>query len=394
MLKMQIEDRIMVANQIKKAVLEFNKQDNNVTKIFDMNLCNSCGACVLVCPKNAIEYGDGQLTINTNCVNCGKCLDICSQNQKERYQSDLIKRDNNDKIASYYSPFREIPIGDFVHLYNSRAVRKDILEHAMVGGTTLALLSLVLIEKIVDAVVITDFEKGKQFPISKIVKDEKTLLKSGGSRYLPTFSLKILEQIEEDESIQSVAITTLPCQAYAIRKLSMKTETKQLTEKIKFIFTLICGSGLPSRQDVEQFLKKKNIDQDLSKLDVYSEKVKKLWRLNPQAQRRYFYKDEEGNTLDFSSSKISGTKSFPNCSSVCPDYCGTQSDVSLGGSGIRSNFVISRTSAGEQLIQKAISRKQISVKKHFSFFNRLVINFMGKRKRFEQREIYEKLFLN
>jgi len=58
---------------------------------------------------------------------------------------------------------------------------------------------------------------------------------------------------------------------------------------------------------------------------------------------------------------------------VCPDYS-TKSDVSIGGSGIRSNFAITRTEIGEQLIIKALSDQLLKIKQ-FSIFKRLVINF-------------------
>ena len=382
----------MELDQIKKALLEFDKPENNIENIFNMNLCNYCGACILVCPEDAIEYGDAKLTINDSCKKCGNCLEICSQNQKERYQSELFERESNDKISSYYTPFSEIPIGDFANLYNCSTGKKEVLNHSMVGGTTLTLLILALEEKLVDAVIITDFEKGKQFPVSKVTKEKSIVLKSGGSRYLPTFSLQILDQIEKDNSIQSVAITTLPCQAYAIKKLSMQEETRRLIEKVKFVFTLLCGSGLPSRRDIEQFLIKQNIESDLSQLEVYSKKEKKFWRLNPQAQRRYIYMEEDGSKYDFSSSRILRTKTFPNCSSLCSDYTGFFSDISIGGANIASNFVIARTNEGDNLVKKAIEKGYLMKKKRFSKLDELIIIFMGKNKREKNRNAFQKIF--
>ena len=382
----------MIYDQIRSAIFEFDKPDNNIETIFKNNLCNYCGACILVCPVNAIEYGDAQLTINSNCIKCGNCLEICSQNQKERYQTDLCERENNSKIISYYPSFREIPIGEFVNLYKCSSGDKDISKYSMVGGTTLNLLIYALEEKIVDAVIVTDFEKGTQFPVSKIAKEKATILKSGGSRYLPTFSLQILDQIEKDKSIQSVAITTLPCQAYVIKKLGMQEETRKFIEKIKFVFTLLCGSGLPSRGDIEQFLIKRNIESDLSQLEVYSIKEKKFWRLNPQAQRRYIYIDKDRSKYDFSSSRILRTKTFPNCSSLCPDYTGVFSDISIGGANLASNFVITRTKEGDSLVKKAIEKGDLRKKKKFSRLDEFIINFMGKNKREKNRFAFQKIF--
>jgi len=45
----------------------------------DKSKCAGCGACVNICPNEAIKIGhDGKAEINKDkCLNCGKCKDIC-----------------------------------------------------------------------------------------------------------------------------------------------------------------------------------------------------------------------------------------------------------------------------------------------------------------------------
>ena len=47
----------------------------------DKSACNSCGACISICPKDAIEIGeDGKAIIDqTKCNQCGKCITICPE---------------------------------------------------------------------------------------------------------------------------------------------------------------------------------------------------------------------------------------------------------------------------------------------------------------------------
>jgi len=47
----------------------------------DRSSCNSCGDCISVCPKDAIEYNlDGKAIIDqTKCVSCGECIAVCPQ---------------------------------------------------------------------------------------------------------------------------------------------------------------------------------------------------------------------------------------------------------------------------------------------------------------------------
>ena len=54
---------------------------NNPEYNVDKSACTSCGACVGICPKDAIEIGeDGKAIIDqTKCNQCGKCIAICPE---------------------------------------------------------------------------------------------------------------------------------------------------------------------------------------------------------------------------------------------------------------------------------------------------------------------------
>ncbi len=384
----------MTKELIQFALHEFEKQENSIQKIYENRLCSFCGACILVCPVDAIEYHDTQIVVNDLCTKCGDCLVICSQNQKERYQTKLFQKESNKKINQYFSKFKSIPFGFFNNLYNCKTTKKDIRDHAMVGGATLAILSCTLKEKEVDKIIATEFIENKQFPTAVSTNSYDRLLKSGGSKYLPTMSLEILKEISQDEKINSCIITTLPCQAYVIEKLRNQKETEDLVKKIKYVITLLCGSGLPTREDVEVFLKKKKIETNPNDLEIHRERRKKLWRINPQHEERYIYKSEDGREYDFSSKQILRTRKKPNCSSICPDYTGIHSDISIGGSSISRNLIITRTEKGEELVKEAISKGYLKDLKKFNFLERIIIKFMGNNKRKINREYYKKLFRN
>lgn len=52
-------------------------------KLCDPTLCTGCGACVLSCPRKAIEFQDGAMgfrypkVLNENCINCNRCEQVC-----------------------------------------------------------------------------------------------------------------------------------------------------------------------------------------------------------------------------------------------------------------------------------------------------------------------------
>ena len=39
--------------------------------------CIECGACVSVCPVDAISAGEGQYVIDEKCIDCGSCAGTC-----------------------------------------------------------------------------------------------------------------------------------------------------------------------------------------------------------------------------------------------------------------------------------------------------------------------------
>lgn len=54
-----------------------NQPEYNV----DKSACNSCGSCISICPRDAIELGsDGKAIIDqTKCNQCSRCIAICPE---------------------------------------------------------------------------------------------------------------------------------------------------------------------------------------------------------------------------------------------------------------------------------------------------------------------------
>jgi MinD superfamily P-loop ATPase len=39
--------------------------------------CTACGACLDVCPSEAIVEGKGRFEITDTCEECGSCVEVC-----------------------------------------------------------------------------------------------------------------------------------------------------------------------------------------------------------------------------------------------------------------------------------------------------------------------------
>ncbi len=53
------------------------KAPKNSIAAVDRNLCHFCGACVAVCPPDAIFLVDTWLEIKANCTGCERCVTVC-----------------------------------------------------------------------------------------------------------------------------------------------------------------------------------------------------------------------------------------------------------------------------------------------------------------------------
>ncbi|MFH1117719.1 MAG: glycyl-radical enzyme activating protein [Pseudomonadota bacterium] len=67
--------------------------------------CIQCGACSLVCPKGAIDYGYSGRILREKCDRCGKCADACPGNGLRRVGKYLTVESLTEillKDSSYY----------------------------------------------------------------------------------------------------------------------------------------------------------------------------------------------------------------------------------------------------------------------------------------------------
>lgn len=45
--------------------------------VVDKDTCTGCGACVEICPVDAIEMKDDKAVVSDACIDCGQCVDEC-----------------------------------------------------------------------------------------------------------------------------------------------------------------------------------------------------------------------------------------------------------------------------------------------------------------------------
>lgn len=70
------EQKKVVDSLIKKGI-EVSKLEKNITN--DVNRCIDCGACIALCPTNAISFTeDWSIKVEGDkCIRCGACVEAC-----------------------------------------------------------------------------------------------------------------------------------------------------------------------------------------------------------------------------------------------------------------------------------------------------------------------------
>lgn len=174
-------------------------------EVLATSACALCGACLDWCPylKNLEDH----LVLRFDCpVAEGRCYSVCPRTFTDW---QVI----NDKYLG------EIPfdndIGAFQSVYRAKS-RRPIREQQD-GGTVSALLRTALVEKLVDAVLVTGSEYALT-PSSFLAEDVKDIEKAAGSRFLASPSLrKVIEAREK--GLNKLAAVGRPCQVQALRKM-------------------------------------------------------------------------------------------------------------------------------------------------------------------------------
>jgi len=163
--------------------------------------CVGCGACVALCPVDAIEPSiqNNLATIEINhsvCTDCGVCQKYCPSLNHTQH------KDIQQELFFGYSKDRNIR-------FNGAS-----------GGAVTSLLKTFLEKP--DRMVFVTCIRGF-LTESKLVSDPNKLTEYQGSIYFKTFSLRHIKKIREAIKDKSVCFVGLPCQVSTLKKILGKS---------------------------------------------------------------------------------------------------------------------------------------------------------------------------
>lgn len=304
-------------------------------EVWDRGLCSGCGACVAVCPADAICFGEdggapfphniGYCKEENDEVPCGACYEACPRTGEIR--------------AEEMGPFQEI----------LSAKAAFAVPRAQSGGAVTALLVNALKEGLIDAVVTVSEDRWTLRPSSVVISSSDALIHQAGSRYSWWVPLvAALKTAVIEKKFRKIAVIGVPCVVQAVDKIRKSDHEllRPFGKSIRLIVGLFCTESFDYAALVEGKLKKEH------QVDTW-----KVERLDVRGKLEVRMRD--GTSLSIPMQELEATVR-PGCH-FCLDLTGVFSDLSAGAAGSPAGFtsLIVRTDVGRMFLESAIKNQRV-----------------------------------
>jgi coenzyme F420 hydrogenase subunit beta len=208
-----------------------------IRKTVQDDLCTGCGACVAVCPTNAVRmikhYPKGIYIPKINhkkCNLCGLCSKVCPGRSVDFIGLNLEffgKKSMDDLF-----------LGNYLKCYMGHGLNYEIRYNSSSGGIITSLLVFAMEKGIIKGALVTRMRKGNPLePEVTLAKTKEDIVYASGSKYCPVPLNTGLKKILNEHG--KFAIVGLPCHIHAIRKAELINE--RLRKKIALHIGLFCG---------------------------------------------------------------------------------------------------------------------------------------------------------
>ena len=307
------------------------------TEVWDTGKCSGCGACVAVCPADALSFKEGEMVTSpvsngyckqaTDTVPCGACYSVCPRTAGQPQEE----------------------LGDYLEIVTAKAAFE--IPHRQSGGAVTAILAHALDEGLIDAVVTVTEDHWTLKPSSVVITKSDVLIQQAGSRYswwVPL--LAALKNAVIERKCRKIAVVGVPCAVQALARI--RTSDNDLLRpyagSIRLVIGLFC---------TETF--------DYSAL-VHG-KLRDHYKLEPHEIRKLDVKGKLEITKHDGSTTTVPLAELETCirkgCHYCTDLTSVFSDISAGavGSPAGSTTLIIRTPAGKGFVDSAVRSHKLTI---------------------------------
>jgi len=302
-------------------------------KVWDTEKCCGCGACVGVCPTEALYFDEEPDHPKSN--------DYCK-----------VTRDSVPCAACYYAcprieETRSDGFGDIISIFESKS--KVHVSEAQSGGVVSSVLAAAFESNLIDGAIVMDVDKWSQLSQPSFVQTSDAALKSAGSKYFWAPTLKALRVAIEDRKLHKIAVVGTPCVATAVRRIRESSVDVLSIYKnaIRLSLGLFCTEIFTN-----------NLLNDLQ--TTYGIKP---WEISGiDVKGKLMVKRRNQATLEMPL-KDAGVSKRRGCTH-CVDFTSEDADLSFGsvGASAEHTVVIVRTDVGEGFLKLAQGTGYIELK--------------------------------
>ncbi len=307
------------------------------SEVWDTGRCSGCGACVAVCPADALFFDEGEMVAAprsngyckqaTDSVSCGACYSVCPR--------------IGDQPAE--------TLGTYTELITAKAAYD--IPRKQSGGAVTAILANALDEGLIDAVVTVTEDRWSLRPSSVVISKSDVLIQQAGSRYswwVPL--LAALKYAIVVKKFKKIAVVGVPCAVQAVDR--MRTSDNDLLRPYGKAIRLVIGLFCTETFDYTALIQGK---------------LRSHYKLEPHEIRKLDVKGKLEVLMHDGTTTVIPLGELETCirkgCHFCTDLTAVRSDLSAGaiGSPAGSTTLIIRTPTGKGMVDSAVQHEKLTI---------------------------------
>ncbi len=316
------------------------------------NLCTGCGACVMACPRDVLEYDHAETyhpfnvelsTAADDCVHGQRGCDICTR-ACPRFRDWEVECDQA-LFGRARQPEEVSGIRRGVFL--TRATNPVVLEAGQDGGLVSALLIWGLETGRIEGALTSRLSTTRLWDGEPFLATTRAdVLEAAGSRY--TYAANPLAMAEaERRGLKRLALVGMSCQA-SINGTLQARRVNKYARRIEITLGLLCSKSF-AYDGMRRLIEEHGVPlEDVAKVNIKGRF--QLWRRSTGEQVEIPLKRMQEATRE-------GCK-------LCPDFAAEHADIATGGIGQRDGWTLAvvRTQRGEDWLVEAEAAGVIAVR--------------------------------
>jgi coenzyme F420 hydrogenase subunit beta len=307
------------------------------SEVWDTGICSGCGACVAVCPSDALFFDEGEMVAAprsngyckqaTDSVPCGACYTACPRVGDQPKET----------------------LGKYLELVTAKAAFE--IPHKQSGGAVTAILANALDEGLIDAVVTVTEDRWTLRPSSVIITKSDVLVQQAGSRY--SWWVPLLSALKNAVVIRKcrrIAVIGVPCAVQALARIRSSDNDllKPYAKSIRLVIGLFCTETFDYTALVQGKLR-----------THYKLEPNEIHKLDVKGKLEILMQDGSKTTVPLAELETCIRK---GCH-YCTDLTAIMADISAGAVGSPGGMttLIIRTPTGKGFVKSAVRNRKLTL---------------------------------